>query len=124
MAAVQKPRNVRLHGRRTSMRLEASFWEALEDIAEARNRSVESICENIAARLHRGNLSSAIRVYVLDWWRKRAAPTPGLTLAEKLGKRAPPAPFAKFLPFKAPPTKAKSAKPKSAKTKATRRRRR
>jgi predicted DNA-binding ribbon-helix-helix protein len=112
MAAVQKPRNVRLHGRRTSMRLEASFWEALEDIAEARNRSVESICENIAARLHRGNLSSAIRVYVLEWWRKRARPASGLTLAEKLGKRAPPAPFAKFVPFKAPSAKSKSAKPK------------
>jgi len=96
MGSVQKPRNVRLHGRRTSMRLEAPFWEALEDIATLRNRSVESICENIAGGLHRGNLSSAIRVYVLAWWRKRARPDAAPSPADKRGTRAPPALFGKF----------------------------
>ena len=78
------------------MRLEAPFWEALEEIAALRNRSVESICENIAVRLHRGNLSSAIRVYVLAWWRKRVRPDAGPSLADKLGTRASPALFGKF----------------------------
>ena len=70
--------------------------EALEDIATLRNRSVESICENIAGGLHRDNLSSAIRVYVLAWWRKRARPDAAPSPADKRGTRAPPALFGKF----------------------------
>lgn len=69
------------------MRLEAAFWDALEEIAAIRGKTVEWICEYIADRLHRGNLSSAIRVYVLNWWRRRPRHNAVRSLAEKLGKR-------------------------------------
>gem|GEM_PF-928839 len=89
MGPVQRPRNVRIGGKRTSMRLEAAFWDALEEIAAIRGKSVEWICEYIADRLHRGNLSSAMRVYVLNWWRRRPRHNAVRSLAEKLGKRQP-----------------------------------
>jgi predicted DNA-binding ribbon-helix-helix protein len=72
MTAPPEPRNVRIDGRRTSMRLEAQFWEALTEIAQTLDMSVEALCARIAASEHRGNLSSAIRVFVLAWSRKKA----------------------------------------------------
>ncbi len=70
-----RPRNIRIHGRRTSMRLELPFWSALEEIARALEMPVETLCERIADTSHRGNLSSAIRVFVLAWSRKQARKT-------------------------------------------------
>lgn len=71
-AAQPRPRNVRIHGRRTSMRLEAPFWTALDEIARTLDMPVERLCERIAGGAHRGNVSSAIRVFVLAWSRKNA----------------------------------------------------
>ena len=72
ISAPPRPRNVRIHGRRTSMRLEAPFWTALEEIAATLEMPIETLCERIADSAHRGNLSSAIRVFVLAWSRKQA----------------------------------------------------
>jgi len=72
MATPPRPRNVRIHGRRTSMRLEQPFWTALEEIAKTLEMPIETLCEGIADSAHRGNLSSAIRVFVLAWSRKKA----------------------------------------------------
>ena len=72
MAEPTKPRNVRIHGRRTSMRLETPFWAVLEEIARTLEVPVETLCERIADTGHRGNLSSAIRVFALAWSRKKA----------------------------------------------------
>lgn len=68
-------RSVTLKGHRTSVTLEASFWDALKEIANKRGSSVnELIFEIDNARLSSGGLegiglSSAIRVYVLEWFR-------------------------------------------------------
>ncbi len=70
-AAPPRPRNVRIHGRRTSMRLEMPFWTELEEIAHTLEMPIETLCERIADTAHRGNLSSAIRVFVLAWSRKK-----------------------------------------------------
>ena len=70
-AAAPRPRNVRIHGHRTSMRLEPPFWTALDEIARTLEMPVERLCERIADGAHRGNVSSAIRVFVLDWSRRK-----------------------------------------------------
>jgi len=63
-AAIVK-RSVRIAGHATSISLEAAFWRALRDIAAARGVSVNALVMTIdAARV--GNLSSAIRLFVLD----------------------------------------------------------
>ena len=56
--------SVRLAGHRTSVSLEDAFWDALKRIAEHQNRSLNDVITEID-RERDGNLSSALRVYVL-----------------------------------------------------------
>jgi predicted DNA-binding ribbon-helix-helix protein len=58
-------RSVSIAGHRTSVSLEAPFWEALRRIAYAQGRSVPSLIGEIDAARGTQNLSSAIRVFVL-----------------------------------------------------------
>lgn len=71
-------RSVTIAGHRTSISLEPEFWDALRDIANAQNRSVNGLIAEIdAARPPAGQqasgLSSAARRYVLAWYRGKAA---------------------------------------------------
>ena len=61
--AVEK-RSVLVAGHRTSVSLEPEFWDALKVIAERRNTSLNRLIAEIDAE-RSGNLSSAIRVFVL-----------------------------------------------------------
>jgi len=66
------PRSVRISGRRTSMRLETQFWDALKDVAERERSDVGEICTRIAKRDRNANLSSAVRVAMMDYYRDLA----------------------------------------------------
>jgi predicted DNA-binding ribbon-helix-helix protein len=59
-----KKRSVDIDGHRTSVSIEAPFWDALREIAEAQRQSVNQLIAAID-KDRTGNLSSAIRVYVL-----------------------------------------------------------
>jgi predicted DNA-binding ribbon-helix-helix protein len=63
-AAIRK-RSVVLAGHRTSVSLEDAFWDALKGIALSQGRSLNDIIGEVD-RGRDGNLSSALRVYVLD----------------------------------------------------------
>jgi predicted DNA-binding ribbon-helix-helix protein len=58
-------RSVRIAGHATSISLEAAFWHGLCDIAAARGLSVNALVAKIDAERD-GNLSSAIRLFVLE----------------------------------------------------------
>jgi len=58
-------RSVRIAGHATSVSLEAAFWQGLSDIAAVRGLSVSALLAAIDAS-RSGNLSSAIRLFVLD----------------------------------------------------------
>ena len=60
-----KKRSVVVAGHRTSVSLEFLFWTALQGIGEQRGLSVNDLVTEID-RTRTGNLSSAIRVYILD----------------------------------------------------------
>jgi len=62
-AAVKK-RSVRVAGHLTSVSLEQAFWDALKTIAQKRGLSLNQLITEID-RGRAGNLSSAIRVFVL-----------------------------------------------------------
>jgi predicted DNA-binding ribbon-helix-helix protein len=62
--AVQK-RSVEIAGHRTSLTLEAAFWRALKRLAAQDRMSINKLVEHID-RNRQGNLSSAVRVYVLE----------------------------------------------------------
>lgn len=59
-----KKRSVVITGHRTSVSLENAFWDALKAIAVKRNFTVNQLVTEIDKQRD-GNLSSAIRVYVL-----------------------------------------------------------
>lgn len=70
-------RSVTLAGHRTSISLEADFWAALQDIAAARKISVSALITDIDSQRsltdnNSNGLSSAIRLFVLRYYRKQA----------------------------------------------------
>jgi predicted DNA-binding ribbon-helix-helix protein len=56
--------SVRIAGHATSVSLETAFWQALCEIAARRHLSVNALLSQIDAE-RGGNLSSAIRLFVL-----------------------------------------------------------
>ena len=61
---IQK-RSVEIAGHRTSLTLEAAFWRALKRLAAQDRMSINKLVERID-RNRQGNLSSAVRVYILE----------------------------------------------------------
>ena len=59
-------RSVAIAGHRTSISLEEPFWEALREMAERESISVQRLIGRIDAERGDQNLSSAIRVYIVD----------------------------------------------------------
>ena len=58
-------RSVRIAGHATSVSLESAFWAALQQIARRRRMSLAALLAAIDAE-RTGNLSSAIRLFVLE----------------------------------------------------------
>lgn len=67
MGLVEK-RSVAIRGHRTSYSLEKPFYDDLVTIAASRNVSLAALVASIDETRPAGaNLSSALRLYVLDW---------------------------------------------------------
>lgn len=65
MPTTVKKRSVVVGGHRTSISLEQAFWEAMQDLAAREGKTINQMVSDIdSART--GNLSSAIRVWVLE----------------------------------------------------------
>ncbi len=66
-----KKLSVSLSGHQTSISLEPEFINAIRDIAIATNKPVAKIIDEIDEKRAIGtNLSSAVRIYVLKYFRK------------------------------------------------------
>ena len=59
-------RSVVIGGHKTSVSLEEPFWSAVREIAGAQEMSVSSLLRQIDLARRNTNLSSAIRVFVLE----------------------------------------------------------
>jgi predicted DNA-binding ribbon-helix-helix protein len=84
-------RSIVIAGHKTSVSLEDAFWKCLKEIAGERQMTLSDLVASIDTGRHHGNLSSAIRLFVLDHYRaqigdKRPA---GGTAREAAGTRAP-----------------------------------
>ncbi len=68
-----KKRSIAVAGHRTSISLEDAFWQAAQDMAGERGLSLPALVAEIDGRRDPAvNLSSAIRLAVLDWYRQAA----------------------------------------------------
>jgi predicted DNA-binding ribbon-helix-helix protein len=61
-----RKRSIVIGERKTSISLETPFWDSLREIATARGVTVSALVSAIEGRRTQSNLSSAIRLFVLD----------------------------------------------------------
>ena len=66
-------RSVTIHGRKSSVNLEDTFWSGLREIARTQGCSASNLIAEIDKGRQVGNLSSAIRIFVLEHFRAKAA---------------------------------------------------
>ena len=66
-------RSIYLAGNKTSVSLENEFWNALKNIADDRHLKVSELIGDIDAQRQHRNLSSALRLFVLEYHRRKAA---------------------------------------------------
>jgi predicted DNA-binding ribbon-helix-helix protein len=64
-------RSIVIAGHKTSVTLEDAFWTALKEIAIGREKTLSDVVGEIDSGRPRGNLSSAIRLFVLDHYRTK-----------------------------------------------------
>ena len=72
MKSLIAKRSIVAAGHKTSV-LEDAFWEGLKEIARGRNATLSELIGAIDSERRQGNLSSAIRLFVLDFCRTKLA---------------------------------------------------
>lgn len=65
-------RSIVIAGHKTSVAVEDAFWNSLKEIAEQHHKTLSHLIARIDAERKHANLSSAIRLYVLDFYRDKA----------------------------------------------------
>jgi predicted DNA-binding ribbon-helix-helix protein len=70
-------RSIVVAGHKTSVSLEEAFWNGMKEISGLRNMTLSELVGEIDNNRQQGNLSSAIRLFVLDHFKNRAASGPG-----------------------------------------------
>ena len=68
-------RSIVIAGHKTSVSLEDAFWTALKEIAAGRDMTLSDLVATIDSERQHGNLSSAIRLFVLDFYRNQLSET-------------------------------------------------
>ena len=80
-------RSVFLAGHKTSVSLEDEFWNALKEIAGVRHMKLPDLVGAIDAQRQQANLSSALRLFVLEYYQSKSAKKLG---DEMLGEHSVP----------------------------------
>ncbi len=86
MKSLVVKRSIFLAGRKTSVSLEDEFWTTLKEIAGDRHVTLSELVSGIDAQRQHSNFSSALRLFVLEYYRGKAAEKP----SEMLDQQAPP----------------------------------
>ena len=73
MKSLVVKRSVVVAGHKTSVSLEDAFWEGLKEIAHGRSTTLSELLGAIDSERRHGNLSSSIRLFVLDFYRNKLA---------------------------------------------------
>ena len=64
-------RSIVVAGHKTSVSLEEAFWQGLKDIGADRRMTLSDLVGAIDSERQHGNLSSAIRLFVLEYYQAR-----------------------------------------------------
>jgi predicted DNA-binding ribbon-helix-helix protein len=77
MKSLVTKRSIVIAGHKTSVSLEDAFWKGLKEIASERDITLSEMVAAIDSGRPAGNLSSAIRLFVLDHYRTMIGPAAG-----------------------------------------------
>jgi predicted DNA-binding ribbon-helix-helix protein len=66
-------RSIVIAGHKTSVSLEDAFWKTFKEIADRRHLTLSELVATIDGERQHGNLSSAIRLFVLDFYRDQVS---------------------------------------------------
>jgi predicted DNA-binding ribbon-helix-helix protein len=69
MKSLVVKRSVVIAGHKTSVSLEEPFWKVLKEIAASRNIPLSNLVASVDREREHANLSSAIRLFVLEFCR-------------------------------------------------------
>jgi predicted DNA-binding ribbon-helix-helix protein len=83
-------RSIVLRGHKTSVSLEDEFWKGLKEIAGKRLMTLSTLVDGIDANRQQGNLSSALRLFVLDFYRSQIPEVEGRETLRELMERPKP----------------------------------
>ena len=64
-----RKRSIVINGHKTSITLEDAFFSALKDISKQRRSTLSEVVTEVDRTRTQGNLSSALRLFVLDFYR-------------------------------------------------------
>lgn len=78
-------RSIFINGQKTSVSLEKEFWESLQAIAKQKDTTTSKLAEEIARHRTTENLSSAIRIFVFNYFCSRVG---GQTASSSLTAKA------------------------------------
>jgi predicted DNA-binding ribbon-helix-helix protein len=73
-------RSIVVGGHKTSVSLEEAFWNGMKEISKERGITLSELVAGIDTNRQQGNLSSGIRLFVLDHFKNRSAGSTGGTL--------------------------------------------
>jgi predicted DNA-binding ribbon-helix-helix protein len=79
-------RSVLLGDHKTSVSLEQAFWNCMKEISRKRGQTVSKLVSEIDGNRQQGNLSSAIRLFVLDYFRTTADGNAAKSFDAKTGR--------------------------------------
>jgi predicted DNA-binding ribbon-helix-helix protein len=77
-------RSIVVAGHKTSVSLEDAFWKGLKEIADDRDLTLSDLVSSIDTDRRHGNLSSAIRLFVLGHFRSHTTPGPSPAMTHDL----------------------------------------
>ena len=80
-------RSIVIAGHKTSVSLEDAFWKGLKEIANGRDQTLSELVASIDTDRRQGNLSSAIRLFVLDHYRGQSNGERRDMIRDRLGAR-------------------------------------
>jgi predicted DNA-binding ribbon-helix-helix protein len=80
-------RSIVIAGHKTSVSLEDAFWRGLKEIAGNRGMTLSDLVASIDSERRHGNLSSAIRLFVLDHYRTQMVQSPPTQPLDERGNR-------------------------------------
>lgn len=83
-------KNIRIHDRRTSVRLEPEMWDALKEVAGIEGCSVHDLCGAVDDMKAAGaSFTGALRVFLMEYFRAAAKTSPQVGMVQRRLNMAP-----------------------------------